>query len=95
MKPFLFPCALLALCCYIWSSPVSNFATPLASYAAVDKKERTSCALDPQFVPVHHTARRHLVFLLGKLTPVSGMPFVAFNVEMMRDRRGVRAIKTR
>jgi hypothetical protein len=37
------------------------------------KAENTSCALDPNFVPVHHTANRHFEFLLGKLAPAAGI----------------------
>ncbi|MFT5998705.1 MAG: hypothetical protein ACI81P_001159 [Neolewinella sp.] len=56
------------------------------------KAENTSCALDPNFVPVHHTANRHFEFLLGKLAPAAGINPAKFSIEMMRDRRGIRTI---
>jgi hypothetical protein len=96
MKPLSFICAFAVLCCcWIFRPslhPPPTEDAPLSGYGAVMKAESTSCALDPNFVPVHHTANRHLKFILGKLAPAAGISSTKFSIEMMRDRRGVRAI---
>lgn len=96
MKQLSFSCAFVVLCCY-WISQPSQHPPPNTEntrfgYASLSETETASCALDPNFVPVHHTANRHFEFLLGKLVPAAGINNAEFSVEMMQDRRGVRAI---
>ncbi|WP_026231752.1 M48 family metalloprotease [Neolewinella persica] len=95
MKPLSFVCAIaVMICCWITlpSQHPPPAAAALSGYGTVAKAGSTSCAIDPNFVPVHHTASRHLEFLLDKLAPAAGTNSEKFSIEMMRDRRGVRAI---
>ena len=96
MKPLSFICAFAALiCCWIIrpsQHPPPTTTASLSGYGTVKSAEGSSCAIDPNFVPVHHTASRHLEFLLTKLAPAAGTTSANFSIEMMRDRRGVRAI---
>lgn len=96
MKPLSFICAVVVLCCCWIARPSQHpppiTEAPLSSYGTSPATQHTACAIDPNFVPVHHTAGRHLEFLMDKLAPAAGTTSAKFNIEMMRDRRGVRAI---
>jgi len=93
--------ALCVSCCLYILFRASRVREPapatksLASFSAVTtagEHAAGGCALDFNFVPVHHTARRHVLQLFRPLARAAGVDPATFSVEMMRDRRGYRTI---
>jgi len=92
-------CALFVLCCLflllkkqstkitVVERPAAFAATPTTAAHASG-----SCKLDPNFTPVHHTARRHVKYLFSPLARAANVDPHAYSIELMRDRRGHRAI---
>lgn len=67
--------------------PFAYAGTPVSTDHSVG-----SCDLDPAYVPVHHTARRHVAYLFTPLARAAGLDPATYSIELMRDRRGHRAI---
>lgn len=96
MKSFLLCSALAALCC-LFLRPSSEHPPPAqgnapAGYASLSATVNGSCALDPNFMPVPHSASHNLALLLAKLTPAAGVEAEDYHIEMMRDQRGTDGI---
>lgn len=92
-------CALFVLCCLFLllkkqSTTIEVVERP-AAFATLPTTPAftgVSCAIDPNFTPVHHTARRHVAYLFAPLARAAGVNPAAYSIELMRDRRGHRAI---
>jgi Zn-dependent protease with chaperone function len=52
----------------------------------------SGCQLDPNYEPVSHTARRQVQALFYDLALAAGKDPDSYSIELMRDRRGYRAI---
>jgi predicted Zn-dependent protease len=52
----------------------------------------SECQLDPNFEPVNHTARRQVQAVFYRLALAAGNDPDSYSIELMRDRRGHRAI---
>lgn len=72
--------------------PVSE--TVLNAYASGANLSVTGseCWLDPDFEPVYHTARRQVQAVFHNLALAAGNDPASYSIELMRDRRGHRAI---
>jgi len=99
MKPVIPIAALVALCCLPFGQPsdppLSTVADEqLSAYATVGPKAvpYSDCGIDSNFQPVHHTGRRHLLYLFGQLAWANGIPAESYAIELMRDSRGLRRI---
>lgn len=59
----------------------------LVGYGELTATELTSgCALDPAYTPVHHTARRHLVYLFDGLAKAAGEMPEEYSLELIRSQ---------
>lgn len=97
LKFFLY--ALFVLCCLFLllkkqSTTITVVERPaaFADVPAPSAHVAGSCKLDPNFTPVHHTARRHVAYLFEPLARAAGVDPAAYSIELMRDRRGHLAI---
>ncbi len=61
----------------------------LAGYGELHTKaSHSGCALDPDYELVHHTARRHLVYVFEGIAIAAGKAPETYSVELIRNRGG-------
>lgn len=74
--------------------PVPGTGEVLSAYAAGPSVPQSpaGCLLDPNFEPVHHTAKRQVEAIFQDLALAAGNDPQTYSIELMQDRRGHRAI---